>query len=205
MDTTQRDYWNENFRIMRFPEYDGFLDEYLPEIKAAGKVCDLGCGNGVDTAFLTANGIRPVSCDFSPTALDALKKRIPNADVRLFDMTEGLPFEDESFDVLIADLSLHYFPMETTRRIFGDIRRVLRAGGLFRLRVNAVEELPANGDFEEIEPDYYRVGGCTKRFFREETLADLLDGFEILKMEPSVTFKYGQRKEALACAARKAK
>ena len=43
------------------------------------------------------------------------------------DLTEKLPFKDESISIIIADLSLHYFNDVTTKNITKEIKRVLKA------------------------------------------------------------------------------
>ena len=42
------------------------------------------------------------------------------------DMSTKYPFEDDSINVIIADLSLHYFNLEKTKHIFDEIYRVLK-------------------------------------------------------------------------------
>ena len=49
-------------------------------------------------------------------------------------------FEDESIEVIIADLSLHYFNDETTKNIVKEIKRVLKCNGYLIARVNSVND-----------------------------------------------------------------
>lgn len=202
------EYWHSFYNRSEdpFPVYDHWLDDALPEILAAKTIVDLGCGNGVDSLFLAEQGASPIGCDFSREALEALNARAPELQTMCFDMTQGLPFEDGSVDVLIADLSLHFFPWETTLAVADDILRVLRPGGLLLCRVNAIEDIrPREGDVE-IEKNFFRTTGRDKRFFDEETLRALLQRFALEKIEHGVTEKYPKcgPKHFWMAAARKA-
>jgi hypothetical protein len=56
-----------------------------------------------------------VSCDLSEEALKRLTVFIANPMIKHFDMLNGLPFKKDSAKLIIADLSLHYFPWEGTK------------------------------------------------------------------------------------------
>ena len=51
------------------------------------------------------------------------------------DIKEKLPFEDNSIGLINANLSIHYFDMENTIKIFNEIHRVLKPNGLFIGRI----------------------------------------------------------------------
>ena len=186
------EYWQSYYRNSDdpYPIYDHWLDSALPEILAAQTVVDLGCGNGVDSLFLAEQGASPIGCDISREALDALAARAPGVRTLCFDMTKGLPFADGAVDVLIADLSLHFFPWETTRAIADEILRALRPGGLLLCRVNALEDFRQREGDVEVEPHFYRTGGRDTRFFDEAALRMLLQRFALEKIEHGVTEKY---------------
>ena len=44
-------------------------------------------------------------------------------------MLNEFPFEDNSTDLVIADLSLHYFKEKDTNRIISEIKRILKLNG----------------------------------------------------------------------------
>lgn len=52
------------------------------------------------------------------------------------DFSKTLPFENESIQVIIADLSLHYFNDKTTKSVVKEIKRVLKKDGYIIGRVN---------------------------------------------------------------------
>ena len=150
--------------------YSSWLDKYADKIKACEtKVLDLGCGIGYESDYLSQKGLKVVACDFSEVALGRLKERLSGVETVLHDISETLPFEDESFDLVVADLSLHYFDSETTKSIMSEIKRILTRKGCLLARVNSIYDVNHGaGGGEKIEENYYFVGGYNKRFFTIE-------------------------------------
>ena len=151
-------------------EYSSWLDKYAERISSCTtKVLDLGCGIGYDSDYLTKKGLEIIACDFSDVALKRLKERVPNVETMLLDISEPLPFANDSFDLIVADLSLHYFDEKTTENIMGEIERILTPNGCLLARVNSIYDVNHGaGDGEKIEDNYYFVGGYNKRFFTIE-------------------------------------
>lgn len=87
-------------------------------------------------------------------------------------MSKGLPFEDNVADIIISDLSLHYFTEQKTFEILDEIKRVLKPNGLLLFRVNSVKDVNHGaGEGKEIEPHLYETtDGRYKRFFDEEDI-----------------------------------
>jgi len=166
----QHEKWNAVFAGLEDsePVYDDWLDAYAGALSMARDlgVIDLGCGSGNDTKYLLERGYQVTACDYSDVAVERVRRIFPQAETKLFDMRDGLPFPDASTRASVADLSLHYFPWKTTRRIVDEIARVLSAGGLFLCRLNSVRDVNHGaGGGEEIERHYYRTEAGPKRFF----------------------------------------
>lgn len=73
-------------------------------------VLDIGCGDGFLLKKLLEenNSIKTLGIDISPVALEKAKEN--GIECRLFDITERLPFEDNSFEsVLLLDVLEHMF------------------------------------------------------------------------------------------------
>ena len=105
-------YWNETHKKYSTgkPVYDSWLDKYaliLEKIKTP--ILDLGCGSGNDTLYLTEKGFSVIACDYSDIALEQVNQNIKNVKTIKLDISLPLPFEDNAFDLIIADLSLHIF------------------------------------------------------------------------------------------------
>jgi SAM-dependent methyltransferase len=119
--------------------YDLFMGRYsralaAPFADAAGvvagqSVLDVGCGPGALTGVLVERlGIESVwAVDPSPPFVAECQARHPGVDVRL-GRAEALPFDDETFDRVLAQLVLHF--VTDPESAAAEFRRVLRPGGV---------------------------------------------------------------------------
>jgi SAM-dependent methyltransferase len=90
------------------------------------RVLDLGCRDGALTrAYAAGNEIVGVDADREALA-EAEQLGI---ETRWADLDEPLPFDDASFDVVVAGELLEH--LRDPRRLVGEGRRVLRPGGTF--------------------------------------------------------------------------
>ena len=158
------DNWSK--RRSGIPAYDLWLDEYIDLFDEDKEILDLGCGIGADTLYLLEKGYKVLSTDFSNEALQSIKNNIPNSKTMYLDMRDNFPFEDNSYSIIVADLSLHYFDNETTIHIMNEIKRILSNNGILLARVASVNDFNFGaGEGEELEKNYYFEGAYTKRFF----------------------------------------
>ena len=82
-----------------------------------------------------------------------------------------LPFNDNSFDLIIADLSLHYFNEEKTFEIINEIKRILNNNGILLARVNSINDEKFDAEqFTLIEKNYYYAYKYKKRYFNDEDI-----------------------------------
>ena len=140
-----QEYWNEGYwkRVINNQKNSfknrNWIDKYKEIInKVEGNnAVDLGCGIGQDTKWLIDNGFDVISCDISNIALEKLKELIQNSKTLQIDMRETLPFKENSINLVNADLSIHYFCMKDTIRIFNEINRILTPNGILIGRVNS--------------------------------------------------------------------
>ncbi len=171
------EYWNESHRKYFNGKiiYDDWLDKYKDILsKAKTSILDLGCGEGNDTLYLKERGYDVISLDYSKSALDIVKNNIKGAKTVLADISNELPFENDSFDIVIADLSLHYFDLNTTKKILGEIKRILTPSGHLFARVNSSDDINYGANQGvRIEENYYFVSGYNKRFFTIESAENL--------------------------------
>jgi SAM-dependent methyltransferase len=174
---------------------DPWLARWLPmAVERAGTdpVLEIGCGHGDDTAVLVGAGLRVQAFDLSPTALAVAKLRVPSATFEQRDIREPLPLPPGSVGLVVASLSLHYFPWAATRDIVARIHAVLRPGGLLLCRLNSTEDrnFGATGH-PAIEPGFFMVDGEPKRFFDRPAVEALFaQGWKQVSLEHFVTRKY---------------
>lgn len=179
-------------------EYDGWLDGHREELKPGDRVLDLGCGAGANMDALLSFGVKISGADYSSNAVAQLEERYAGKleSAECFDMRNAFPYPDNSFDAVIADLSLHYFSWEDTLRIAAQIRRVLRPGGMLIARVHSMRNL--NGEeSEQIEPGYYMAYGFPRRYFTMEDITSLFENWNLLSIMETTANRYGRTKHVI--------
>lgn len=168
--------------------------QYFPK---NGRILELGAGQAQDACYFSSLGYDVLATDIEESALGlAEKKAKENAvqiDIQKVDLRDELPFKDSSFDVVYAHLSLHYFEYQTTVRLIGEIERVLKPGGVLAFLTNSVND-PDYKMGEEIESDYFRKDGKTKRYLSEETARSFTQYYEVnLLDELGETYKDNEK------------
>jgi SAM-dependent methyltransferase len=147
---------------------DLWLDKYnnIVNLIPRGKALDLGCGIGQYTKYLMDKGFDVISSDISSEALNVLSEHIENAKTIELDMSKKLPFEDNTFDLVFANLSIHYFDSATTVKVLKEIKRVIKNDGYFIGSVNSTQTFQFIKDKAiEIEPNYYYESGRNIRLW----------------------------------------
>ena len=140
-----KQYWDNIYESKKEkkPIYDLWLDKYkyILDKRKEQSIIDLGCGAGGDSLYLMERGYKVIACDYSEEALNIVNKYLPEVETMQFDVSKTLPFEDESIEIIIADLSLHYFNEEITNNIVKEINRVLKVNGYLIARANSINDV----------------------------------------------------------------
>lgn len=139
-------YWNDNADVwtrLARGGYDLYRDKLntpaflasLPDLRGLEGL-DLGCGEGHNTRLLAARGARMTAIDISEAFVGharVLEDEAPlGIEYRVASAVE-LPFEDGSFDLVVAFMSLMEFP--ETARALSEAFRVLRPGGFLQFSI----------------------------------------------------------------------
>ena len=180
-------------------KYSGIIDQ-IPK----GNALDLGCGLGQYTKYLMDKGFNVTSADISIEVLNRLKNNIKEANVKELDMSKPLPFDSESFDLVFANLSIHYFDKETTINLLKEIKRILKNDGYFIGTVNSSKTYKFIEDIAvEIEPNYYYENGRTVRLWDKEQCDFFFKDFDLIKLEEVETARWNRVKILWEIVARK--
>lgn len=149
-----------------------------------GKILDLGAGQGQDSRYFAEKGFEITSTDISDIALEINKSKNQNNQIKIekLDLTKPFPFEDKSFDVVYAHLSLHYFTKEETYKIFNEITRVLKPSGILAFLVNSTSDTEYSTGIK-IEEDFFKVGENSKRYFSTQSTKEFIKDFEIILLD----------------------
>jgi ubiquinone/menaquinone biosynthesis C-methylase UbiE len=176
----QREHWNhahaEQWLHKHSTKQTAFAEEVNKLVPANSTILELGCGEGNDSIYFAENGHLVTATDFSDVVIRQNEERgiSYNLNYEVLDIRNRFNFEDASFDVVYARLSLHYFPDHTTRTIFKEIARVLKPGGSLHFMCKGTKD-PIYGKGDKIEDDMYELNGRVRHFFSEEYAKGLLD------------------------------
>jgi len=193
---TSAAHWNRVFRNLQragtdLDWGDQWTEAFAPVFHAhqVRRLLDLGCGTGNDTLRLVREGFTAIGLDFSREAIQqATTKADTLATFLVADMAASFPFRNGSFDAVMSNVALHMFDAALTRRVFAEVKRVLRPAGVFVFHVNALEDRPLRAKrrppVRELEPNYIlEADGQTMHFFSEAYLRELLADWSEVQLE----------------------
>ncbi|USN45023.1 MAG: class I SAM-dependent methyltransferase [Candidatus Woesearchaeota archaeon] len=155
-------------------------------------ILDLGCGSGRHTVYLAREGFLVSAIEQSQEGAELTKNWLEleklQADVRVGDMA-ALPYTDGLFDAVIDFQSTQHNMMENVKKIFAEVHRVLKKGGLFFLVVRSSEDYLATvgqqveaGTFDKINKgDMMGAGVC--HFFSREEIELLASAYTVVSIE----------------------
>ncbi len=115
-------------------DYPPILEEIRKE--KFESLLDAGCGTAPMLSLLTKEypDKHYVGLDLTPEMIrKAKEKKLPNTEFVVGDC-ENLPFEPESFDIVINSQSFHHYP--NPQNFFNSVYKVLKKGGCLILRDN---------------------------------------------------------------------
>ncbi|OZH55326.1 methyltransferase type 11 [Hydrocoleum sp. CS-953] len=111
-----------------------FLDILKAEISTPNDILDLGCGAGLNTFSLQKvfPQAKFTGVDLSPyfLAVGLYRSQKQNLDINwVHAAAEATGLPDDSFDLISISLVCHELPQFATRKIFREVRRLLRSNG----------------------------------------------------------------------------
>lgn len=97
------------------------------------KVLDVGCGTGTHLEIYKKSGCELYGIDTSPSMLEIARNRLgEDAHLHLDDATH-MPFEDQTFDLVLSMLVLHEMNQGTRLSTIAEMKRVLKTEGRIML------------------------------------------------------------------------
>jgi SAM-dependent methyltransferase len=153
-----------HLQYLSSPEWAQTLEsELLPWVDAAGDlgddVLEIGPGPGLTTDLLRQRVHRLTAVELDPSLGRALRERLAgtNVEVIVADATEaGLPAERYTAAACFSVLH-HMSSVEHQDRLFAELHRVLRPGGIFvgqeSLDLEMIRAGHAGDTFNPVEPD----------------------------------------------------
>ena len=183
-----------HLQFLASPEWAQSLEtELLPWVEAAGDlgddVLEIGPGPGLTTDLLRQRAQRVTAVEIDPSLGEPLRDRLTgtNVEVIVADATDaGLPAR--SFSAAACFSVLHHMPSAASQdRLFAELHRVLRPGGVFvgqdSLDLEPIRAGHADDTFTPVDPeelkDRLRAAGFG------ETMTDVVGfHFRFLSQKP---------------------
>ena len=133
---------------------------------------DVGCGTGVLAARLVARGFEMTGLDPSEGMLDVMRSEHPEvAAVR--GSGDELPFEDDSFDIVLTVAALHHIAAPAAvRATLAEMARVSKPGG----RIVVWDHNPRNPYWRNLMARVPQDDGSERLIPEAEVLAGLRSG-----------------------------
>lgn len=207
----QKELWNNahsDDAILKYSEGPTtFASRASQIIKPHASILELGCGVGNDSYYLAKQGHTVLATDVSEVAIGKNRNRYTNfGNLRfeVLDLREPLSFNDNTFDTVYARLSLHYFIDSVTKRIFTDIHRVLKPGGMLLFMCKTTSDV-LYGKGDELEQNMYEHEGHVRHFFSIAYAKECLgDRFIIESLIEKTDLLYGRSSSFIEVIAKKA-
>lgn len=188
-------------RFRSFAAPNESVAAWAETVPPGGAVLDVGCGVGRHVVYLGGRGFQIAGMDISPTgvrrAQEACAERGLAFDGQVADMTK-LPWDDGTFDAALSTSTIHHHLRAGIVQALGEIRRVLKPGGLFLVDFphtdtfvyKQLREQVAAAQVDEVEPNTFvdernendPDGFLPHHFCDEADLRDLLREFEIINL-----------------------
>lgn len=122
---------HDKYSTNKQPFGDWIVSHY--EIPTGAKILELGCGTGSmwkNNLHLLQDGAHLTLTDFSEGMLKTAKQNVISENVAFQQVDiQNIPWPDESFDVVIANMMLYHVP--DLHKGLSEVRRVLKNGGNF--------------------------------------------------------------------------
>ena len=158
------------------------------------KKLDIGCGAGRHTVYFARKGFEVYGFDEDEETLERAKKLLESknlrGELRAWDMTTPLPYQDVFFDAVIAVRVIHHTRMSNIMKIVREINRVLKNGGFLFLQVPSYEsETFDSGTIWDGPGTLIARGGPEKgvlhHFFRRNELLEIFSGYVVRELHSS--------------------
>jgi SAM-dependent methyltransferase len=186
--------WDELFKRdeFRWKNPDQQVIELAARLGTDGAPCflDLGCGAGRHLFYLAKQGFKTFGLDASENGLEHARRWLEQGGLEAglvkADMVR-VPYRDGFFDALISIHVIQHQSLDGIRKTAGEIRRVLRSGGLAYLTFPSRRDRRC-GQGKEIEPFTFIAeagpdSGVPHHYASLAEIEWLFEGFALRRVE----------------------
>lgn len=141
----------------------------IEQVGAGAVIGDLGCGPGHVAGWIAGRGAAVVGVDLSVGMVERARKDHPGVEFREGDLL-ALPALDGEFGAVIAFYSIIHLEPEELVGAFGEMRRVLRSGGLALISFHIGTEVRHFSEWwgHSVDVDF--------RFLQPQSVVEALEG-----------------------------
>lgn len=139
------------------------------------RIFDLGSGSGRHVVYLAKEGFDVYGFDYAEQGITMTREWLDaenvSADLKVGDMTQPLPYEDDFFDAVISIQVIHHAYLETVEAIISELARILKPNGEILITVAMLKNQATN--HQEVAPNtFIPLDGWEKglpHYFFDET------------------------------------
>lgn len=149
--------------------------KYIPNIKEASKILDVGCGTGETLEYIkrflnSQSKVHGIDLEKNPILPDYVNFTVCDID------ESSIPYQDNVFDIVISNFVIEH--LKNPQKLFLESYRVLKPGGYFYCSTDYYTSLYCP-DYWNFYSDPTHIRPWTKRSLK--TLAQM-SGFEVYKV-----------------------
>lgn len=187
----QKEAWNDFYSKNQRP-WRGNSGLVHP-FEKGDRVLEIGCGNGKTISSLIDDGVEVAGLDFSETAIEQCRSLF-DCEFVCSDCTK-LPFEDGSFDGVIAFHVLEHLQPDELESTMKEIFRVMKKDAVLLVKVFSKSDMRSEKTV--------KGNGIFYHYFDVEELKACLNDFDFEIKEKNDATRFGTQRSRLVAIARK--
>lgn len=134
-------------------------DEVINRIRELNpkSILDVGCGTGIVLSYFKDKGIELYGLDISEKMIEEARRNLGEGVQLKVGDSESMPWEDNSFDIILCNASFHHYPNPKTA--LSEMNRLLKPNGtliigdpaapvIIRQLINGCLKYSDGGDFK---------------------------------------------------------
>lgn len=156
-------------------------------VKPKSKILELGAGAGQDGLYFASLGHDVLITDVDSIAFKDINNRaktmgLKSVKFKTIDLTDNFNLSNTKFDLVYAQLVLHYFNDTDMQKIITQIHTALKTGGMFACMVNSTSDQEYS-QIKNKSNELSLVNGIQKRFFTTNSFSKFTNKFTVILLD----------------------
>lgn len=124
------DNWITDYRASVEHPHRQLIIDALEELIPFESILEGGsnCGPNLRLIKQKFPGVKLTGIDINEDAVKEANRLLPDADIRVGNIEENLPFEDKSFDIVLVDAVLIYIGPQKIKQVMNELNRIAKKG-----------------------------------------------------------------------------